>query len=1135
MDASEQIQKFKEFFDEYYLTDIMENFRLGNEYLFVDFNKLSAFDIDLADSLLEQPEEVIKAAELAITDYEMPKNLTKFYIRFDNLPFNQEILVRNIRSKHIGKLYMIDGVVRQKSDVRPQVTNAKFECPSCGNIISILQADKQFREPTRCGCGRKGKFILISKELIDAQSITLEEIPEKIEGGAQPKRMKILLKEDLVSPYADKNTNPGSKINVVGYVKEVPITTRTGGKSTTFDLMVEANNVTAVEESFSDISLSEEDRTEIEDLSKDPKVYEKLIDSIAPSTKGYNKIKEALLLQLLGGVQKRRDDGVTLRGDMHVLLIGDPGSGKCLHGDTKIILQNGNIKCIKDIADEFNVIDEQEKIDKFYLPTAYQDAKIRAGKAIRIWKRPNKDRLLKVKTRLGKKLILTKNHPLFTVKDGIILAKEASDFIVGNHLASPRKISVKGALQFIPKYNPKKYSNNSKEYKYPEIVDEDFARLLGYLTGDGYLAYSKTSGWISLTNNDIDVLNDFKILIKKIFNGEITLRKPHKAKTTFEVYLMSKAIVKFLEMNFSELFGGSKNKSIPELILKSHNEVFASYIKALFECDSHVNLKKRQIEFCTISKDLAEKLQHSLLRFGIVAMLKKKKKFATNTEQKNIVDAYELIISGNFVQKYEQFIGYTSKKKIQLKKLISKTIKHNTNIDLLPGVNYLLKQIRTDLNLTQSEMGIPRPTYAHYEQNNRLPSIDTVKKIVNHLNINSENNYFELLKQLSQSDLFWDEIVEIREVEKDKFVYDFEVDMTHNYLANGVVVHNSQLLKRISTVAPKARYVSGKGVSGAGLTATVVKDEFLGGWSLEAGALVLANKGFVMIDEMDKMTNEDRSAMHEALEQQTVSISKANIQATLRAETTVLAAANPKFGRFDPYEMLAKQIDLPTTLINRFDLIFPIRDLPNKERDTELASFILEMHKSKSVREVPISTETIRKYISYARQMVAPMMSDAATREIRDYFVKMRNVGAAEGKKISAIPISARQLEALVRMSEASAKTRLSTKVLRKDAKRAIELLHYCLSQVGMDPETGKIDIDRIATGVSASQRSKIASIKEIINLLEGKIGKTIPIEDIVKEADAQGIEEVDVMDLIEKLKRAGDIFEPTRNKISKI
>src|SRR6056297_3313534 len=145
-------------------------------------------------------------------------------------------------------------------------------------------------------------------------------------------------------------------------------------------------------------------------------------------------------------------------------------------------------------------------------------------------------------------------------------------------------------------------------------------------------------------------------------------------------------------------------------------------------------------------------------------------------------------------------------------------------------------------------------------------------------------------------------------------------------------------------ISPKGRYVVGKSASGAGLTATVVRDEYLKGWSLEAGAMVLSNKGLVCIDELEKMDPQDRSAMHEAMEQQTVTISKANVQATLRAETSVLAAANPKFGRFDPYQSIAQQIELPPTLINRFDIIFTLRDIPNREKDERIAKHVLMEH-----------------------------------------------------------------------------------------------------------------------------------------------------------------------------------------------
>lgn len=674
MDASEQIKRFGEFLDKNYKKDLSKATRKGERFLVVDFSLLAEFDHELADGLLESPEELLKAAELAVRQFDLGEETKKFSIRVNNIPESQRILIRNIRSKHIGQLLLLEGVVRQKSDVRPQVTSAKFECPSCGKLINVLQLSTSFKEPMRCGCGRKGKFRLVSKELVDAQSLVLEESPEKLVGGEQPKRMRVFLRDDLVSPIGERKTNPGNKIIVIGQVKEVPVVSKTGGTSTRYDLLVEANYIEGAEETFLELEIAPEEEKEIMALAKEAqKSYEKFINSIAPSIFGHERIKEALLLQLMGGVQKERSDGIISRGDIHVLLVGDPGSGK------------------------------------------------------------------------------------------------------------------------------------------------------------------------------------------------------------------------------------------------------------------------------------------------------------------------------------------------------------------------------------------------------------------------------------------------------------------------------SQLLKRVNIIAPKGRYVSGKGVSGAGLTAAVVRDEFLGGWSLEAGALVLANGGICAIDELDKMAPEDRSAMHEALEQQTVSISKANIQATLITRTTVLAAANPKIGRFNPYDVLARQIDLPPALINRFDLIFAIKDLPEKKADEALATHILSLHQKPNIREPEIPTKLLRKYIAYARQKISPKLSNDAVAEIKQYYVRTRGQVSSEESAARTIPITPRQLEAVVRLAEGAARVRLSNEVTKEDARRAIDLLHYCLLEVGLDVETGKIDIDRISTGMSATERSKIVVVREVITELENRLGKTIPIDDIVRFASEKGLKEADIEDTVEKLKRSGDLFEPKKGFISRI
>ncbi|MEK6932261.1 MAG: minichromosome maintenance protein MCM [Nanoarchaeota archaeon] len=669
IEANEQIEHFKEFFQANYYDELHQITSRGISILKVDFAELTKFDPELADDLLEFPEDTIRAAEIAIDSLDL--NLKNFRARFFNLPKDQTVLVRDIRSSHLNQFMCIEGIVRRSSDVRPQVTSAKFECPACGSTMTLLQLDTKFREPSRCSCGRRGGFRLLSKDLVDAQHLVIEEVPESLESGEQPKRLSIFLKEDLVEPKMEKHTTPGSKVLVNGIIKEVPIMLKSGAQSIRYDIIMETNYIDPIEKTYWEVELNQKDEEEIRNLGKDPRVFERLTKSIAPSIYGHEKVKEALLLQLMGGVRKVKEDGTVIRGDLHILLVGDPGSAK------------------------------------------------------------------------------------------------------------------------------------------------------------------------------------------------------------------------------------------------------------------------------------------------------------------------------------------------------------------------------------------------------------------------------------------------------------------------------STMLTSVSKIAPKGRLVAGKSVSGVGLTASLVKDDILRGWALEAGAMVLANGGQLFIDELDKMSDEDRDSLHEALEQQRVSIAKANIQATLNAKTTVLAAANPKMGRFDPYTPIASQIDLPPTLINRFDLIFPIRDIPSTELDTKIATHVLSLQQRPEELKPEIPIETFKKYISYAKQKIFPKLTDDAIKEIKSFYVALRNsVQKGEGE-LRPIPISARQLEALVRLAEGSARTRLSLEVTREDAVRSINLLKHCLMEVGFDYETGQIDIDRITTGVTTSQRSKIIVIRDIIRKLESKVGKIISLQDVLQEASIKEIDQAQVEEVIEQLKREGYIFEPKKGQIS--
>ena len=672
VNAQEQIEKFQEFLELNYQKEIHSLVKKGASSLLVDFNNLSMFDPLLAEEVLNDPEETIRAIEIALSQFDIPNKSIK--VRFFNIPESQKVLIKNIRSEHIDKFICFEGIVRQSSDVRPQVISAKFECPACGNNITMPQIEEKFKEPSRCSCGRVGRFKLIDKKLVDSQRIVLEEPSDNLGGGEQSKRLPVYLREDLVEPKMEKKTTPGSRVKVYGMIREVPIPSKTGGMSTRFDLCLEANYVEPTEECYDEIILDEEDLAKIKHLSKDPKIYEKFLSSIAPSILGHEDIKGALILQLMGGVKKETGDGQKIRGDVHILLVGDPGAAK------------------------------------------------------------------------------------------------------------------------------------------------------------------------------------------------------------------------------------------------------------------------------------------------------------------------------------------------------------------------------------------------------------------------------------------------------------------------------SSLIKFIENAAPRARYVVGRAATSAGITASVVKDEFIRGWALEAGAIVLASGGYLLLDEMDKMSEEDTSAMHEAMAQQTVTIHKANIHATLQAQTSVLAAANPKFGRFDPYQPIAAQIDLPPALINRFDLIFPVRDLPNKEKDSAIATHVLELQHNPMSKEPPIELGVMRKYIAHAKQSINPKLTPGAIEEIKNFYVNLRNSSTVgDSDAVKPIPISARQLESLVRLAEGSARIRLSTKVTRSDARKSISIMRYCLMQVGFDPETGQIDIDRMSSGVTASTRNKIHMVREIIGFFESKGKKSIPMEDIMAEATDKKISESQVEEIIEKLKREGEIYEPRRGFISKI
>jgi replicative DNA helicase Mcm len=330
----------------------------------------------------------------------------------------------------------------------------------------------------------------------------------------------------------------------------------------------------------------------------------------------------------------------------------------------------------------------------------------------------------------------------------------------------------------------------------------------------------------------------------------------------------------------------------------------------------------------------------------------------------------------------------------------------------------------------------------------------------------------------------------------------------------------SEMLKFAAKIAPRGLYTSGRGSTAAGLTAAVIRDKS-GIMMLEAGAVVLGDQGLVCIDEFDKIKPEDRSSLHEVMEQQTCSVAKGGIVATLNARTSILAAANPLYGKYDPFKNITENVNLPIPLLTRFDIIYVIRDIPEKEKDHLIASHILELHRdSEKSGQYLIAIDLFSKYLAYSKTM-EPKLTVEAIDKIRDYYMKMRNV-ESEGM----ITVTPRQLEGLVRLATARSKLLLKDYVDSEDAERAIYLIQTMLETAGVDVNTGRVDLG-VLHGKPQSEISKLKLFMEVFNGLSGQDKNDVEEKNFINELIQTGrFSEDDAQNFLKKAMQNGQIYE---------
>ena len=730
--------------------------------------------------------------------------------------------------------------------------------------------------------------------------------------------------------------------------------------------------------------------------------------------------------------------------------------------------------------------------------------KIFKTKINRVSRHKAPSRFIKILYSNGREVLVTPEHPIFVFENGEIKTISADKVKTGVFVPAVEEIEFKGSYRL-----DTDIANGRKKVILPETMQGPIARFLGYYVAEGY-SYNGTAAEVGLSNTNQDIISSMKSVVEEVFgispidyvNVNRTLR------------IVSKSLYNYMSKNFPELMKRSTDKRIPQKIFVAGTRERIEFLKTAFEGDG--SIESEAIAYSTSSKGLAEDYQDLLLTLGIHSRICKDTYDASKGTLKRC--RYKVYITGDSLKKFVDNIIPELKSHEKLKKLVERSEKTNRKHDVLPPY------VGTMIIKCLKKLGMPYNGYFN-EHINRNYGI--TREVV--------NRYLDIIEsKIKEIEKIIRDINDLRKLRQTIGYSQAKVAKlinvtrsTVDYMERGGYdpeKRNNLLCKFKTTVLRE--------IEEAKEIVNKIKRLKKFRWLRVKSVEVVSNRGELGTEWVYDITVEPTRNFisHGLVLHNTISIAKAGIVATLNARTAILAAANPKLGRYDHYRPPADNINLPPTILSRFDLIFILTDRPRVEVDKQVAEHILALHQMRTV-EPPIPPDLLRKYIAYAKKNVHPVLTPEAAKRIEQFYLELRSIGEAP---TSPVPITARQLEALIRLAEAHARMALRDRVTVEDAEEAIRLMKLSLQQVGIDSETGQLDIDLIMTGHSKSQRDKMEKILDLIDELSEDVDKAVPVSKLIERANIEGIDEEFVKRAIERMKKEGIIFEPRPGHVKK-